>query len=616
MVLSLGLLSGCQTLGGLVEEEDLPSSKLSASPYDSIPKSKLTTEPRRLAAEAIQALGEKNYAQASRKINKALSRDITNSYLQFLNGFIYHQQALEGDQPKFPLAQKGYELAIQFDKTNWIALYYMGVLHLDQRKFTAAQEFFAQAAFYKSDDAGILYNLATVSYYAQDPETAAGALKQLRALGTFKKDSRVLRASSIVMAALDQRDDAQLYLDRYKEASKSPTRFANLNNRLKDWEGFYKRNKDIIQAQMVQTEQLPDALEEAAPDSPEDQQDQEAEAEPEDNTYKMVIVDVVIIRTEETITSSKGINLINGLTLQFGGGSSSSAAYSFNRTRLGPNADTSAPLEALTKTVIRSINIPSITYSLNIANANTTRNEILARPTLVALNGEASEFFSGINVNAAATGSGGNSGSSVTIEKDIGVKLTVTPEILDDGRVKMAITAERTFLTTPDTTSIQFTFRIDTSQTNVSANVVMNFGETLILSGLSEKETERKRDGVPGLQEIPLLQYLFSKKETTDFQKSVLILVTPRIPQFIHQSEKSRKNSQKGLSKEDRVLSELQARYSDWFRPYPNWASVFRHMQGNQLYREFRTGDVALEKWENQQSRESRLKEALNFLYY
>ncbi len=202
------------------------------------------------------------------------------------------------------------------------------------------------------------------------------------------------------------------------------------------------------------------------------------------------------------------------------------------------------------------------------------------------------------------------------IEKEIGVKLTVTPEFLEDGRVKLAVTAERTFLTTPNTSSVTFTLRIDTSKTNVSANVAMNYGETLILSGLSEKETERKRDGVPGLQDVPGLQYLFSKRSTTDFQKSVLILLTPRPTPYVFQNEKARKNAQGRLSRDDRVLSELQARYSDWFRPYPNWASVFHHMQANKLYREFRTGDVALEKWENLETRRNRLNHALEFLFY
>jgi hypothetical protein len=63
-------------------------------------------------------------------------------------------------------------------------------------------------------------------------------------------------------------------------------------------------------------------------------------------------------------------------------------------------------------------------------------------------------------------------------------------------------------------------------------------------------------------------------------------------------------------------VDELQARYSDWFKPYPNWASVFHHLQSNSLYREFRTGDVAMEKWRSQQSLLERLKEALGFLYY
>ena len=63
-------------------------------------------------------------------------------------------------------------------------------------------------------------------------------------------------------------------------------------------------------------------------------------------------------------------------------------------------------------------------------------------------------------------------------------------------------------------------------------------------------------------------------------------------------------------------VTELQARYTDWFKPYPNWASAFKHLQGNKLYREFRTGDVSLEKWEAQTTHKARLKKALEFLYF
>jgi hypothetical protein len=39
-------------------------------------------------------------------------------------------------------------------------------------------------------------------------------------------------------------------------------------------------------------------------------------------------------------------------------------------------------------------------------------------------------------------------------------------------------------------------------------------------------------------------------------------------------------------------------------------------MQENSLYREFRTGDVKLERWETMSNRSNRLKQALDFLYF
>jgi general secretion pathway protein D len=330
----------------------------------------------------------------------------------------------------------------------------------------------------------------------------------------------------------------------------------------------------------------------------------------------MIIVDVVMVGTEENITTRKGVNLLNGLTLQFGNGEipgfrwediNIDAKYSEDGsfTDLGGNSPTAGNILAST------ITIPALSYSLNIFNSHSDRAEILARPTLVALSGQQSEFFSGLHISAAAVASGSIGGESVTINEDIGVKLVVTPELLEDGRVRLVVNAERTFLKTPSQ-DIVFENKVETTKTNVLANVEMRMGETLILSGLSEKETERLRDGVPGLQDLPILQYFFAQKNTRDFQRSVLVLLTPRVPQYVyHEAGRGR-----GATGDSRALTELQARYSDWFKPYPNWASVFHHMQSNSLYREFRTGDVTLERWENQETLSRRLSQALRFLYF
>ncbi len=585
------LIGGCETLG----RNEQPV----ASVYKSIPQQKVNSEPRKLAASAIQALEEGRLEDASRFANSALRLDITNAGLQFLNGLIYHEQAKQGDRTKLQFAEQGYELSSKFDPSNWIPIYHRGLLHLEQRKFKVAQSYFSQAALLNSGQPGIFYNLAVASYHAHDPETAAGALLRLRELDRQKENPKVLQASSIVMASLNKQNEAQEFLQKYREVSGDSRAASRLAFRIRDWAGFHER---VSNKQLAQADESVRGNEEA-----DENTSDTSEQEPEDTSNKMVIVDVVIIRTEERLTTRKGVNLLNGLTIQFGGANADTAGFSYSHERTSTDQD-------ITRSVVRRLTIPAITYSLNIANSNNTRNEILARPTLVALNGAESEFFSGTNIRAAAVGA--NEGDSIDVDQNIGVTLKVTPEVLEDGRIKLQVFAERTFLAAPNTASITFALRIDTAKTAVTANVAMDFGDTLILSGLSEKETENRRDGVPGLQDTPLLQYLFSQRDTLDFHKSVLILLTPRPTQYVYQSERTRKKKRKNLSASDRVLNKLQARYSDWFLPYPNWASVFRHLDTNSLYREFRTGDVSLEEWESMESRDARLKQALEFLFF
>jgi type II secretory pathway component GspD/PulD (secretin) len=328
---------------------------------------------------------------------------------------------------------------------------------------------------------------------------------------------------------------------------------------------------------------------------------------------KMVVIDVVLITTSETIAQSKGVNLLSGLSLEFGGTINGTAYNGYSLLSGGGS-----------NAITRAITVPAVSYTLNILNANNSRSEVLSRPTLVGLAGKQSQFFSGQELNAAAVSGGGSvlaggvsigGGQAINIQKEIGVKLSVTPAILDDGRLKLAVTFERTFLETPSQ-DVNFTYKLETDKDQVTANVILRYGETLILGGLSEKETQYTRDGVPGLQEVPGLQYLFSSETKSDYQKSTIILLTPRPPQYVYQPDKAREAYEQSLSEDERPIANLTARYADWFRPYPNWASIFHHLQENGLYREFRTGDVDLESWSSMQSLDDRLNQALDFLHY
>lgn len=597
-------LTGCQTFG---TEETVSARSDVTSPIES----------RAIAIRGVQALREGELELASRLFNGALKLEIQNSYLQFLNGLAYHMIAIRSDQSQFSHAEQGYRLAIKFDETNWMARYYVGLLYLDKRQYKRAKAAFADAMLYNDSYPDLLYNFTVASYYASDPETAAGPLTRLQEVEPAS--GRMLRASSIITAALGRAQEAKTWLKEYKKIEKDGQKTRQLTRRVKDWGRVHARVQKaslrppaltlkitpgvkLAQSQEEETTVRSDSEEQKASE----QESREAsEALLEQN--KMVIVDVVIISSTEDITTSKGVNLLSGLKLQFGHVSTDT----LNRVGLMPSG-TSTSTD--TSNIVSTLTIPTITYSLNIANAGTNRNEILARPSLVATEGQKSEFFSGENIKASAVTV--NQDGATAVERDIGVRLGITPKTVGKNTVKLLVEVERTFLQTPSS-SVQFTFQLRTTKTTVAANVVLRRGETLILSGLSEKQTENTRDGVPVLQDVPLIQYLFSSQTTRDFNRSVLVLVTPRRAEYTYRPRDARKltGAAQGAS-EDEVLNELKARYTDWFRPYPNWASVFRHLQNNTLYREFRTGDVALERWDTQSSHGARLKSALNFLYY
>ncbi len=577
------------------------------------------TESLARATKALQLASELKLPQASKAINEALQLDARNSYLHFFNGLIYHLQARQGDTDKTTTAIEGYQQAIRFDPNNWIAHEFLGLAFVEQRQYGRAQTAFAEVLLSKPDDNEALLRMMAASYMAGDAATACTMADRIAGLPKQgdSQGSSFVRASISVYAACAEFDKAAVQRELFK-ASATGDQLSWTDQRVGNWRAFHKsrEGKDASNDKsrppaMVKTQFMGggggNQFQQGQGGFGMGQQGQSPNQAPSSGETRMVLVDVVMVRTEDSVSTSKGVNLLSALSLQFG----STSAAAFSRTFMqGSDGESSTMLT-------RAITIPALAYSLNIANANSNLNEVLARPTLAALEGLRSEFFSGTVLNAAVvSGGSGLSGSAVSIEKRYGVKLTVLPQILDKGMIKLSIDASRTFLK-PPSSDIGFTYKLEISEILANANVVMRMGDTLILGGLSEKESTTNRDGVPGLQDVPGFQYLFSKQSKTDYQKSVLILITPRPANYTWLSEESK--AEFARNPDDPFtpsLDVLRARYSDWFKPYPNLASVFHHLNAADLYREFRTGDVTLESWDRANTTGSRLRQALGFLYY
>jgi len=570
----------------------------------------------------IEALLNDRLGEASKTINAALKLDTANASLHFLNGLVYHLMARQGDVSKLDTAIEGYRAAVRFDESHWVAHEFLGLAHLEKRMYREALASFAEVLLLRPDDPDALHRAMVAAYLANDPAMACSMADRLRQQPEAQQPRGFLRSSVLVYAACGEDAAAQSQREGYFRQPITQEERRRVDNRLADWQHLRSRplgtapvdaqGRPLGVGRLATQSSGSSSAGSSAPSSGVGATGKPVpvpEKAPSSGAQRMVLVDVVMIRTEDTISTTRGINLLSALSLQFG--ANGSAAYT-RESASDPNQNNGA----VTTIIKRAISVPALTYSLNIANANNNLNEVLARPTITALEGVRSEFFSGSSLSAAVVSSGSTAGSgAVSIEKRYGVKLALLPQILDNGMVRLAIDASRTFLK-PPSSDIAFTYKVEISEIQVNANVVMRLGDTLVLSGLSERESTSLRDGVPVLQDVPGVQYLFSRQSHTEYQKSVLILLTPRQASYTWLTEDSKAAIAARPDPFNPSVAALRSRFNDWFKPYPNLASVFHHFNSAELYREFRTGDVTIDAWERMDTTTQRLKNALGFLHY
>ena len=560
----------------------------------------------------LTALEEGDYLAAQAGFNRALKFDPTNSRLHFLNGLTYHMRASAGDSSQKEYAAIGYRLALQYDSSNYWAAYQLGHINFNDQRYREAQDAFAYGLLFAPKNPRLLKALAAASYYAQDISSATSAI--IRAEEAAPKDAEVLRMAALFSAAGNRLLEANKYLVQYNKVGGNY--LGRLKRRVSDWKSFHVRNANVELAQSILGDD--NSSEGVAPDSDDSSSDDDSDDESDDDSDdgtpkkvvppKMTMVDVVIIRSEERLITNKGVNLLSGLSATLGG-----TSFQYTGTRTVNDSNTGANTNPNVFTYSPTLSVAA-SYSLNIFNDNNDHNEVLARPSLIAMDGKKSEFFTGAVFHVQLTGAAGSEGTVTDVP--IGIKLDVTPKFTGDDQVQLNVSAARAFIESRSS-QIGFSNFAQTTKNVVTANVTMKFGDTLVISGLSEKETEKLNDGVPVLQSIPGLQYLFSHEDTADYTKSVLILLTPRQPRYVYEDGTPKvdpKNPADAASKQPN-LEELKDR-PDWFKPASNLDAVFSHLKDRKLFKEFRSGDVTLETWADHDSLGGRIHRTVDFLYY
>ena len=588
-IITLTIVSGCSKPHlKKVQINSVNESHLDGLISDIVENSHLTKNNSafKFLREGLNYLKTEEFEKASKSFNRTLSFDPKNSYYQFFNGFAYHLIAETSDPSKLESAKLGYELALKFDPNNWLASAQLGRIYMRKRAYKQAQDSFAHALLFSPENVDLLYVMAKASYLSEDLATARNVIRKAKDIDPDSKD--VIGAYSIIMAANGEFPEAKESLATINASESGQVRIDIINQRIMDWERLYTKLKNI----KLETTGSDNT---ASVNNSKESSKNNLETSEESKKPKMVILDVVMIRTEEFDTTNKGFNLLEGLAAQFNS--------ELNEDRDRNSNDTSW---STNRVFSRSLTVPQINYNLNIFNAGDDRNEILARPTLIALDGEESTFFSGSELNIALEGERNASLQRV----NIGVTLKFTPTFLENGSIQFKTTAKRTFFEFGATGSFKQSVR--TSKNEVTANVIMDFEQTLILSGLREKETSESKSGVPILRDIPIIQNVFSNEKTQDFHKSILILMTP------HRVNADPNNVQ-SLAQEyqGKHLENFKNRYGKEITITENISHVMEHLQRHDSYNALRDTDIFDKAWwGNRESINRILGRALSFLYY
>ena len=336
---------------------------------------------------------------------------------------------------------------------------------------------------------------------------------------------------------------------------------------------------------------------------------------------KMAMIDAVLIRTVDTQSNSFGINLLTGLQI-FAGTQKSSTTTQVAGSSVTENV--SASVLGIGNAVSATLNGISgiLSYTLNIANSTTSNSQVVARPTLTALDRIPSTFYSG-SVQTVGLNGGGVSGAQVT-NIPTGVSLSVTPTFIDDETMMLAVKASRSFIS--NTAAVGgFNAGISIAQHAVTANVRVKYGETLVLDGLTDRESSRGQDGVPVLQDIPIIQYLFNNVTRMQYAENVLVLITPRKLvadvkdlQSVEEAELKRERGEL-TTKEYSVYQSMKIYKDALTKMYPNLDGAIGALERDSAYfRQFKTALLSNdeEAWVSQPSMTRFFNDAANMLYF
>lgn len=252
-----------------------------------------------------------------------------------------------------------------------------------------------------------------------------------------------------------------------------------------------------------------------------------------------VLIEAVILSVQLNNTQSLGINFsvvdnIQHKALVSGSGALVNAAGGFTPARVLAAAPLPAPFTRIQPGEL----IPGYTgsntglkfgfISNNVSGfieaiESLNKTNILASPRVLVLNKQRAEIQLGQRLGFKNTVTNLTSSLQTVEFLSVGTLLTLRPFVSNDGMVRMEVHPEKS-TGTLDSQGIP-----QTNTSEVTTNIMVPDGATIVIGGLIDDQDEIVEEGIPGLNRIPVLGAAFRTRRTRSVKNELIVLLTPRI---------------------------------------------------------------------------------------
>jgi type IV pilus assembly protein PilQ len=160
-----------------------------------------------------------------------------------------------------------------------------------------------------------------------------------------------------------------------------------------------------------------------------------------------------------------------------------------------------------------------------------TDSTVLARPRVMALNRQRAQVLVGDRIAYLSTTQTETSTTQAVQFLDTGIRLIFRPFISSDGSIRMELYPSVSEARLRSSTGVRGTGQEipDERTSEITTNVRMRDGQTLVLGGLFQEDTTISRSQIPWLGDIPIVGAAFSGQTDKIVRREIMFLITPTI---------------------------------------------------------------------------------------